>query len=64
MPKKKEVKEEVKVVETPVLSEKDQLLQRHAELTNMHAFLQANKLQDIGQLENELARINLRLTQL
>lgn len=47
-----------------MVTEKDQLLARHAELSKVHQFLQTNKFNDIGQVEVTLAHINQRLTEL
>ena len=65
--KKKEIKEEVKVYNAPevhVLTEKDNLTERHKELSGVHNFLLTNKLNDIGQVEVALAAVNHRLTEL
>ena len=58
MAKKKEV------IAIPVKTEKEQLLERQAELLSHLTWLQTNKLQDVGQIEVALSQVNLQLTQL
>lgn len=68
MPKGKKKVEQTVVVEPEVVvhypTEKEQLEERKHELVGHLHFLDTNKFLDVGEVRRELARIELRLSQL